>query len=68
MNGDSAAYFYLACFMICYLGALGVEALSNGWLISYGEKKRRAVRKTCLVLIAISFMGAGISFLIDIFL
>lgn len=68
MNGDSKAYFYLVCFMICYLGALGVEALNNGWLMSYGEKKRQAIRKTCFGIIAISFIGVGISLLTDIFL
>lgn len=65
---NDMAYFYLACFMMCYVGALGLQSLSNGWLIKYGEKKRRIVRNICFGFIIFPFIGTVISSVTDIFL
>ena len=68
MDADNTAYFYLASFFICYLGVLGLEALNNGWLIGYEERKRRIIKKTFIGLCCFTFSGVIIYSLIDIFL
>ena len=51
-------FFYISWFFVCFACSMALEAINNGWLVNYGEKKVKLVKNICKGFMILSLVVA----------